>query len=73
MGPSVALIVGFRSGRDDRGTVPTPKADPDDRPALLGATPSAERVGEWLGTLAVLAGLLTLLVGLFALELVTRL
>ena len=51
----------------------TPEADPDDRPALLGATPGAERVGEWLGTLAVLAGLLTLLVGLFALELVTRL
>ena len=73
MGPSVALIVGFSSGRDDRGTVTPPGADPDDRPALLGATPSAERVGEWLGTLAVLAGLLALLVGLFALELVTRL
>jgi len=53
--------------------VTPPGADPDDRPALLGATPNAERVGEWLGTLAVLAGLLALLVGLFALELVTRL
>ena len=49
-----------------------PEADSGDRPALLGAMPSAERVGEWLGTLAALAGLLTLLVGLFTLELVGR-
>jgi len=42
------------------------------RPALLTATPSAERVGDWLRTLAALAGVLTLLIGLFALELVGR-
>lgn len=51
----------------------TPEADPDDGPALLGATPSAERVGEWIETLAVLAALLTLFVGLIAVELVGRL
>jgi hypothetical protein len=53
--------------------VTPPEADPGDRPALLAATPSAERVAEWLRTLAALAGLLTLLMGLFALELVGRL
>ncbi|WP_435094901.1 hypothetical protein [Halorubrum sp. N11] len=42
-------------------------------PALLAATPSAERVGRWLRTLALLAGVLGLLVGLFTLELLTRL
>jgi len=47
--------------------------DPRGRPALLAATPSAERVGRWLRTLALLAGVLGLLVGLFALELVVRL
>ncbi|WP_164932800.1 hypothetical protein [Halorubrum amylolyticum] len=43
------------------------------RPALLAATPSAERVERWLRTLALLAGVLGLLMGLFALELVVRL
>jgi hypothetical protein len=69
----VSLIVGFRNDRGDRGVVTTPEADPDDRPALLGVTPSAERVGEWLETLAVLAALLALFVGLFTVELVGRL
>jgi hypothetical protein len=49
------------------------KAESTGRPALLAATPSAERVGRWLRTLALLAGVLGLLVGLFALELVGRL
>jgi len=43
------------------------------RPALLAATPSAERVGRWLRTLALFAGVLGLLIGLFTLELVGRL
>ena len=49
------------------------EAGPPGRPALLAATPSAERVGRWLRTLALLAGVLGLLDGLFALELVGRL
>jgi len=38
----------------------------------LAATPSAERVSDWLRTLAALASVLTLLVLLFTLELVGR-
>jgi len=48
-------------------------AAPSDRPALLAATPSAEQVTRWLRTLALLAGVLGLLVGLLVLELVGRL
>jgi len=47
--------------------------DPSGRPALLAATPSAERVAEWIRTLALLAGVTGLLFALFALELITRL
>jgi len=43
------------------------------RPALLAATPSGKRVEQWLRTLALLAGVLGLLIGLFTLELVGRL
>ncbi|WP_160298110.1 hypothetical protein [Halorubrum saccharovorum] len=49
------------------------KTNTSGRPALLTATPSAERVGRWLRTLALLAGVLGPLVGLFTLELVGRL
>jgi hypothetical protein len=49
------------------------QTDPSGRPTLLAATPSAERVGEWLRTLAILVGMVTLLVGLFAAELIGRL
>lgn len=49
------------------------QTDPGGRPTLLAATPNAERVGEWLRTLAILAGVLTLFVGLFAAELIGRL
>ncbi|WP_193309643.1 hypothetical protein [Halorubrum halophilum] len=48
-------------------------AAPSGRPALLAATPSVERVTRWLRTLALLAGVLGLLVGLLVLELVGRL
>ena len=50
--------------------------DPDDssrRPALIAATPSAERVTEWVRTLALLAGVLGALIALLTLELVVRL
>lgn len=57
----------------DLGTVTDTEPKRPGRPALLAATPSAERVGRWLRTLALLAGVLGLLVGLFALELVGRL
>ena len=43
------------------------------RPALLAATPSAERVVEWLRALLLLAGVLGLLIALVALELLVRL
>jgi hypothetical protein len=43
------------------------------RPALLAATPSAERVAEWLRTLVLLAGVSWLLIGLVTLELLVRL
>jgi hypothetical protein len=43
------------------------------RPALLAATPSGKRVEQWLRTLALLAGVLGLLIGLFTLELFGRL
>jgi len=49
------------------------ETDSPGRPVLLAATPSAERVERWLRTLALLAGALGLLVGLFTLELVVRL
>ncbi|WP_251133164.1 hypothetical protein [Halorubrum sp. 2020YC2] len=48
-------------------------SDSGDRPALLAATPSADRVTEWLWTLAALGGVLTLLVVLFTVELLLRL
>ena len=50
--------------------------DTDDtsrRPALIAATPSAERVAEWVRTLALLAGVLGVLIALLTLELVVRL
>ncbi|WP_218962317.1 hypothetical protein [Halorubrum persicum] len=50
-----------------------PKSAPSGGPGLLAATPRTERVWRWLRTLALLAGVLGLLVGLFALELVLRL
>ena len=48
-------------------------SDSSGRPTLLAATPSADRVTEWLWTLAALAGVLALLVGLFTVELLIRL
>ncbi|WP_418283776.1 hypothetical protein [Halorubrum sp. DTA46] len=48
-------------------------SDSRDRPTLLVATPSADRVTEWLWTLIALAGTLTLLVVLFTVELMLRL
>ena len=57
---------------------PNSDADPDgdaaprDRPALLAATPDADAVADRLRTLAVLAGVLGLLVTLFAVELLVR-
>ncbi|WP_280586078.1 hypothetical protein [Halorubrum sp. Boch-26] len=48
-------------------------SDSSDRPTPLAATPNADRVTEWLWTLATLAGVLTLLVVLFTVELVVRL
>jgi hypothetical protein len=53
--------------------VTDPEADPSRRPALLAATPSADRVVGWLRALALLAGVLAVLTALFALELVGRL
>ncbi|MFO8116523.1 MAG: hypothetical protein R6U01_14400 [Halorubrum sp.] len=51
--------------------------DPDvgspQRPVLLAATPSAERVVEWLRTLLLLAGVSGLLIALVMLELLVRL
>ena len=50
--------------------------DPDDpsrRPALIAATPSAERVAEWVRTLALLAGVLGVLIALLTLEFLVRL
>ncbi|MDZ5811582.1 hypothetical protein U4E84_09525 [Halorubrum sp. AD140] len=49
------------------------ETDPVDRPGLLAVTPSAERVFEWLLTLALLTCVLALLVGLITLELLVRL
>ncbi|WP_186311045.1 hypothetical protein [Halorubrum depositum] len=49
------------------------ETDPSGRPALLAAIPSAERVAEWMRTLALLAGVMGLLIALFVLELLTRL
>jgi len=71
--PYTALIVGFRCFAIDPMSVTDAETNSPGRPALLTATPSVERVGRWLRTLALLAGVLGLLVGLFALELVVRL
>jgi len=48
-------------------------SDSSGRPRLLAATPSANRVIEWLWTLITLAGILSLLVVLFTAELLLRL
>jgi len=53
--------------------VTDPETDPTGRPALLAATPSAELVVGWLRTLVLLAGVMGLLIALFALELLVRL
>jgi hypothetical protein len=67
------LIVDFSMVADRAVAVTDADTTPSGQPALLAATPSAEQVTRWLRTLALLAGVLGLLVGLFVIELAGRL
>ncbi len=61
------------TGSETDSPVSGSEADSPGRPALLAATPSADRVLGWLRTLLLLALLSGLLTAMFALELAIRL